>query len=157
MTASLAMAAETESPAQVTLSVTQFRDIRATTAGTRWTDARASLTAHPSVRMSGEPEYATFHVKGAVDIAISVTSASSAESYVPIAIVFQQKTPGDPTKADTDGRRNFSAATLNGSTLTVRNRCDLRGVRYEFFVVIQRVSDGAIGIIDPEIENEIPD
>jgi len=28
------------------------------------------------------------------------------------------------------------------------------GVVYEFFILIQRVSDGAIGIIDPEIENQ---
>jgi hypothetical protein len=36
----------------------------------------------------------------------------------------------------------------------VKNRCVARGGRYEFFVVIQRKSDGAIGIIDPDIENE---
>lgn len=99
MTASLALAADTESPAQVTLTVTKFRDLRTITAETRWTDAKASLAAQPSVTMSGGPEYAAFHVMRPVDIAIALASASPAESYVPITIMFQRKASGDSAKS----------------------------------------------------------
>lgn len=157
--ASFAIAAETgeNAAARITLTVTQFRQLNETTVGTRWTDATTSLAAHPSVTMSGQPELAILHVKRAVDLAITVVSGNAGESYRPVAIIFQQKPASDGTLADPDGRRNFSAAVVSDSTLTVRNRFDLRGVRYEFFVVIQRVSDGAIGIIDPEIENSSSD
>jgi hypothetical protein len=38
----------------------------------------------------------------------------------------------------------------------MRHNCNLRGAdgSYEFFVLVQRVSDGAIGVIDPGIETQ---
>jgi hypothetical protein len=43
---------------------------------------------------------------------------------------------------------------MHGGKLAVRNHCTLRGTRYEFFVLIRRSSDGTIGMIDPDVEND---
>ncbi len=96
----------------------------------------------------------TLRCRGAVDFEISVVSGDNAESYTPVGIYFKQKVAPGERETDANGEANFAPARMHGGKLAVRNHCTLRGTRYEFFVLIRRSSDGTIGMIDPDVEND---
>jgi hypothetical protein len=143
-------------PAEVTFTVLRFRPVVVANSDTQYTDAMMTLLAHPLVTVTGDSTNAVLHPHGAVDIEIRVQSIDPLESYTPVGIVFQQQVVGNGPKTDCDGRNNFAQAHLNGSSLIVHDNFVQKGpdYRYEFFLVIQRGSDGKIGIIDPGIVNE---
>lgn len=143
-------------PAQVTFTVIKFRLATVANKKTQYTDATVALAAHPLVAITGAATDATFHLRGAVDLEIRVESADAQETYTPLGIVFQQRAVSNSVRSDPLGRNNFSPAYLNGSSLLVHAHHVGIGpaYHYEFFVLIQRVSDGAIGIIDPGVVNE---
>ncbi|MBI5771557.1 MAG: hypothetical protein HZA93_27535 [Verrucomicrobia bacterium] len=137
-------------PAVVTLTVVQFRALDGLAGGTPYTDATTTLAAHPLVTAVGDEINPTLRCRGAVEFEIRVASADKAESYTPVGIYFRQQAGGD----DANGAANFAPAERHGATLRVKNRFATRGARWELFVVIRRNSDGAIGVIDPPIEND---
>jgi hypothetical protein len=96
-------------------------------------------------------------------------TSSDGESYAPIGIAFARADKTSPaavrcemssaSAADTP----FSGLNITNDVLTVVNSPLRKGnsnvstdthTTYKFSVVIQRKKDGAIGILDPEIENE---
>ena len=140
-------------PAEVTFSVVKFRPVTVANQGTQYTDATMTLAPHPLVSVTGSEADATLHPTAPVDFEIKIVSFDSKETYIPLGIVFEQKAPSTGAKTDPRGNINFAPACLNGSTLLVHDHFVRKGpeYNYEFFVVIQRGSDGAIGLIDPAI------
>lgn len=148
----LAQAAET---AQVTMTVTQFRPLTSL-AENRYVDATTSLSPHSTVRLVDREGMPTFICKEAVNLEITVASADPNEVYVPLAVTFQQQGDFTGEKRDRSGALNFERLTAPNGKLMFRNKALLRSPEghYEFFVLIQRLSDGALGIIDPAIIND---
>jgi hypothetical protein len=70
-----------------------------------------------------------------------------------LTIIFEQRTTGNEPKTDANGGRNFEQAPAKNGNIILKNKALLKG-NYEFFILIQRTSDGAIGVIDPGIEYE---
>ena len=143
-------------PAQVTFTVVNFRTVTEAQASTQFTDATMQLAEHPLVTLTGTPADGTLVLSGPVDLEIRIVSEDGKETYKPVGIVFEQKAKVAGERADRHGRRNFSAAVLKESSLVVRGHFLDRNpeASWEFSVIIQRGSDGAIGIIDPGIEND---
>ena len=144
--------------AQVTFTVKQFRSL-SSPADHGYIDAITALAPHPAVTLVDEGGLPTFHVKRAVNIEISVDSADGSESYTPLGVYFEQRTDGPGAAKDADGKINFAQWRSNNGTVVINNKFSHQGRdgRYEFFVIVQRASDGEIGIIDPSIENEYSD
>ena len=146
-------------PVSITLTVTSFQDTDSTAAGSRYCTVAMSLGPNPPDGVTLDPgDNNLLHVKGgAQDLVFTVAPpAGSTETYY--ALGFALKGPA----GDKHGRTSFDIKNgkPDDSTFRIRNNWSLHGpaasggVRYSFFVVIQRVSDKAIGIIDPEISNE---
>jgi hypothetical protein len=135
--------------AQVTFTVKQFRSLTSP-ADQGYIDAIIDLAPHPAVTLADEGGLPTFHVKRAVNIEISVDSADSSKSYTPLGVYFEQRTDGPNVTKDPDGKINFAQWRSNNGTVVMRSKSVETG-RYEFFVIVQRGSDHAIGVIDPEI------
>lgn len=143
------------SPAHVTLTVTKFRAIDSLQAP-GYIDATTALMPHGAVTLVDRDGMPTFVVKRAVDLEIKIASDNPSESYRPVAIYFRQKSEGVASLSDPSGSINFATSITSAGAVKLRHKfLGGRGVRYEFFIVVQRASDGAIGIIDPEIEAEI--
>lgn len=143
-------------PAQVTFTVVNFRTVTEAQPSTQFTDATMALAEHPLVALTGTPADGTLVLSGPVDLEIRIVSEDGKETYKPVGITFAQKAKIAGERADRHGRRNFSAAVLKESSLVVRGHFLDRNpeANWEFSVIIQRGSDGAIGIIDPGIEND---
>jgi hypothetical protein len=141
--------------AQVMLTVDRFRPMKSL-ANPEFVEATTALAAHEAVRLIDRDGMPTLRVKRAVDIEIGLASNDPAESYKPLAVYFRQKTSAATAQSDPEGRANFTQAVTPKGTLVMRHNCVLRGPNghYEFYVLIQRVSDGAIGLIDPDVETE---
>ena len=95
-----------------------------------------------------------------------------AQSYVgAVQLTFQLPDPNyvllgiavDPTGTPSGtsvGRQQFRTITVNrdptGSQLTVTDAClgDFNTIDFEYVILVQQVATGAIGIIDPGIDNE---
>lgn len=140
--------------AKVTLTVTQFRPLTSL-AENRYVDATSSLEPHATVRMEVRDGMPTFICKEAVDFEITVASSDSNETYVPLAVTFQQLGEFSGSKRDKSGAINFERLPAAASKLLFRNKMLLHRLEgsYEFFVLIQRASDGVLGLIDPTIVN----
>lgn len=157
LTLAPAFAQATET-AQVTLTVTKFNPINPT-GEIRLVDYTASMKPHSRVSMVDRAGMPTFICKSAIDFEVTIASTDG-ETYRPLAITFQQYTDGVPAdKKDVAGHANFErlAQATPANAISFRSKAARTGPagRYEFFVLIQRVSDGAIGLIDPYIENDI--
>lgn len=141
-------------PAQLTLTVTTFRS-SASLSERIFVDAATSLAPHPAVTLVDREGLPTLVVGQALDVEVSVDSADPSESYRPIGILFEQQADASGAKTDPAGAANFTQWPTNQGRIVIRNKYVHTGAhgQYEFFVVIQRVSDGAIGIIDPGMDN----
>ncbi len=137
----------------------KFRPVTISNDTTQYTDAITTLADHPLVSITGPSTDATLHPRGAVDIEIKIASTDPSESYIPLGIIFEQKQIGSSQRQDPHGKTNFGHVVLNGSSLTVHDSFARIGKEYdyEFSVVIQRGSDGKIGIIDPGMVHDNSD
>ena len=142
-------------PASITLTITSFQDTDSTAAGSRYCTADMALAPDPAGKVTQAGN--RLRVKGPTDLEFTIAApAGSPESYFALGIVFKSGS------ADKHGRNNFDIKNhkVNDAKISIRNNHSVSapassgGVVYEFFILIQRVSDGAIGIIDPEIENQ---
>ena len=86
-----------------------------------------------------------------------IFASNTGDQYAPIGITFQQKVAdtangADAVSIDQSGRRNFPARTVADTVLTLHaNATD--PVRFKYSILFERRSDGAIGVIDPEVIN----
>jgi hypothetical protein len=108
-----------------------------------------SSATHPNGRFH-------FNAPGALALTIKPRDGINA-TYVPLAVGFRRSTEC-PDDCDVLGR-GVLASTINDDVVTIRNKYHhphqiKKPVVYEFYILIQRSSDGAIGLIDPDIENK---
>jgi hypothetical protein len=135
--------------------VTDFRTLTSLV-NPQYVDTTTALTPHDDVTLSTPGGVPTLTVKQPVSLEIGLASSDTNESYRPLAVYFRQKTDAATVNLDPDGLINFTQSLTAIGTIVIHHSCKLRGHdgHYEFFVLIQRVSDSAIGLIDPEIETE---
>lgn len=141
--------------ARVTLTVTNFRVMKSLTSP-QYVDATTALAPHSAVSLLDRNGIPALRIKAAVNIEIAVASSDPAESYRALAVYFRQKPNASTVVLDPDGAINHSSSFSPSGTLVMHHNFVLGGNDgyYEFFVLIQRVSDGAIGLIDPEEETD---
>lgn len=141
--------------AQATLTVDQFRPMNSLVTPS-YTAETTALAPHADVTLVTPKGIPTFRVKRPVSVEISLASADPTESYRPLGLFFRQKTNPSTTVPDPDGLINFTQSVTSKGTVVFHHSCTLTGDNgnYEFFVLIQRVSDGVLGLIDPDIETE---
>ena len=84
-----------------------------------------------------------------------VFDPAGTKDYAPVGIAFKQTSGGTSDKA---GTRNFPTRNVADGVLTIRaDKIDLWAFKYS--IIFERRTDGAIGVIDPEVLNEpeLPD
>jgi hypothetical protein len=146
-------------PAEIKMTVTRFKDVLASaSSGTaRGTGYEMKLSAeHPSVSIKGDVIYVKSPGAG---LRFTMAAApGDRESYYPIGIAFVRAGKGNTSDEQRLGFLNFAQRDTRpeGRSLAITYRYldDPKDVRYKFSVVIQRGSDGRIGIIDPAIEHD---
>jgi len=153
------VAAQAEGPAEVTITVTKFKDVLATAASktSRDTDYVMSMSKeHPGVYLKGD---ILFVKPPGATIRFTITSLpGDKESYFPVGIAFVRE--GEKSTSDEQrlGILNFPQSEtrmeVRSLSITDSYKDAVPGIRYKFSVIVQRGSDGLIGIIDPGIEHE---
>ena len=141
--------------AKISLTVTQFADINTTANTPRWTKAAAPVItddAGGKVRISaGDANRIVARGPARIDLEFRILPAGQ---FSPAGIAYKQVAG----TGDKNGKSNFDLGSLTASTITIMNKMTNSGSgdsapRWEFFILIQD-QNGALGIIDPEIENE---
>lgn len=159
MTTSIAPTPANEpNPVDITIEVTKFQDVlaRGTSDGGRDTSYAMTMPQKdPRAHIQDENIYIK---RPGAPLRFSVTSADvSKERYFPVGIAFVRDgacSGGDEQRL---GLLNFlekNTRTEGRKLLITDSYNEQVKCRYKFSVVIQRGSDGAIGIIDPGIIHE---
>ena len=140
----------------MTIAVTKFKDVLADRAagGTEYVMELAKPDARAAIK--GDDIY----VKrpGALLRFTIASAGADKKQYFPVGVAFVRE--GDDNTSDEHrlGHLNFPQAhtRLDGRTVVVNDsyKAEARRVRHKFSVVIQRGSDGRIGVIDPGIIHE---
>lgn len=165
----------------VTLTVTRFQSLFEATGGrVPLSDFEMSGPEEGNGRLKigdyqkGSPPGArhTLRVqRPGVVVRFTVASATDGERYLPVGISFERADQTAPvavpwtTEKRAPAGSPFSGLTIEGPTIQVVDRpiggvpatsepTPPRRVSYKFSVFVQRQSDGALGLIDPTIENE---
>ncbi len=149
----------------VTIAVTKFKDVLASDAlrgasdgrGGRGTDYIMTLPKNdPLAEIRGNDIY--IKPPGAI-LRFTITSARRGKTrYFPVGITYVRE--GDRNTSDEQrlGLLNFpqSEIYMRRQTLMITDsyKDKTKCVRYKFSVIVQRGSDGKIGIIDPGIVHE---
>ncbi|HUR59604.1 MAG TPA: hypothetical protein VM029_17935 [Opitutaceae bacterium] len=146
--------------ALITLAVTTFREIATTKEARRYCAVKTKFSGHSMVKKTGEDGNPTFRFAGRANLRVLVTNgrAGSKERFIPVGIAFKQRRNDRSDLNDSSdpiGQGNFyrEEMDLKEGSITIRNRFEDPGT-YEFFVLIQKLSNGALGLIDPGIEND---
>jgi hypothetical protein len=151
-------ALHTNVPAEVVITVTEFRPVLSPELdGVRDTDYTMRLK-RPHRRVSLKDDTILVKSPGAV-IRLTITSpAKDKTKYYPAGITFVREDSDGLSEAERLGRPDLlqRRIVIDGQTLTFTDRFKKgkENIRYKFSVILQRGSDGAIGIIDPGIEND---
>ncbi len=157
-TSSLKSSARKSKPVEVVITVSNFNDVLAvdTSPNCRDTDYTMKLRRKdPRADIKGDDLYIK-HPGAPIRFTIA-SSAEDKEKYYAIGITFLregQRSTGDNQRL---GMLCFPQHDnrADGRALTILDtyKGDLKRVRYKFSMIIQRGSDGKIGIIDPGIEH----
>jgi hypothetical protein len=152
--------------ATLTLTVGKFVDVLASTAPAHRRNTECTVemtTGHPRVVMGadGQKKLPSIKVKGGkARLCFKLKSKNPEHRYFPLGIAFLRRGKINASDAISDvlGRDDFSfdSVRLSRRSLFITDSfkdCGPHG-SYKFSVIIQREHDGAIGIIDPGIENE---
>jgi hypothetical protein len=156
-----ATATKTRQPAEVLISVTKFRDVLGATAAAsrsgRQTDYRMRMkNEHPHVCVEGDRVCV---MRPGAPIRFTVDAADGEqEKYFPVGITFVRGDSGGEGDEQRLGLLNFLQKNTHakGRSLSIVDsyQDSAKGTRYKFSVIVQRGSDGKIGIIDPDIIHE---
>ena len=139
-------------PAQVVLDISDFHSIDES--GAPFTEAATVLVTHPAVTLAAHDGLPTLSVRQPLTLELTALSSDTGETYTPLAVVFEQQ----GAASDPVGARNFTVTPTAHGTLLIVDRCATTGADgcFEFFVVVRRDCDGALGIIDPGLINLAP-
>ena len=142
--------------AKIKITVSTFRDINTTTATPRWTsiaNPEVTDTANGKVTIDpATPMVISVNGRAAIDLEFTILPLGV---FVPAGVAFVQKAgAGDP-----QGKKNFDLGQLTATTITINDKFSPpqpagSKTRWKFFLLIQEVATGALGIVDPDIENE---
>ena len=141
--------------AEIKISVTQFKDVFA--GDSCGTDYRMKMISkNPRVFIDGDVIYVK---PPAVTIRFTIASSpGDKERYFPIGITFVRQSEHNTSDEQRLGLLNFpqrkTRVLEQFISITDSYRDKEKGSRYKFSVVIQRGSDGKIGIIDPGIAHD---
>jgi len=152
--------------ALVTFTVTDFKGILPddgnwsifNSSGNRLVKHSIALVKHDRVKLKGNKFVVGGH--GPVTFRFRIEDSKAETVFYPVGITFKlKKTGGDRDVMDPCARRYFSNNTMHifGSDMYFTyNYKDLEGqtANYQCYVVIQRDSDGSMGIIDPGIGHD---
>jgi hypothetical protein len=148
--------ARTEKPVDVRITVTKFREVLARDKSGRDRSTEYTMRLgrnHPLAEVNGENLF--IRPPGATLKFTIRSSASDKENYYPVGITFLRE--GEKSSSDRQrlGFLNFPRGEIRfdvrSLSTTDTYKDPSRNVRFKFSLVIQRGSDGKIGIIDPRI------
>jgi hypothetical protein len=145
-------------PVEVTIAVTKFKDVLADAqrdgCGTMYTMKLGRKDPRAEIR--GDDIYIQ---RPGAPIRFTIASArADRKRYYPVGIAFVREGGRNSGDEQRLGLLNFpqSQTRMARHTLLITDsyKDDAQYVRYKFSVIIQRGSDGKIGIIDPGIVHE---
>ncbi len=154
-TRNVTASATTAKPVEIRITVTRFREVLAPSKASPSTSYTMDLARKDRrAYIKGEDLY----IKG-VRAGIRFTvAAADKKNYYPIGIAFVRESTRNESDAERLGFLNFpqSEIRMKGRTLSILDtfKDRTKTIRFKFSVIIQRGSDGAIGIIDPGIIHE---
>lgn len=139
--------------AGIKVTVTKFVETNASTLlANSYSEAKLDLvsTADGNVVQDSGTLDITVYRRTVVDLAFAVESAIAGETYQPVGVSFFGQ-------AGNVGVENFPTRTVTADVfgrlhLTVRD-ANISGGSFKFKLVIQREGDGALGVIDPHVNN----
>lgn len=142
--------------AKIEITITKFRDIAATPDIPRWTEIDPPrLTDNAGGKVSIDPTTPmVVSVRGRASVNLEFTILPLGV-YAPAGIAFVQTAgTGDPL-----GKKNFDLGQLTESTITINDKFSPpqppgTKTRWKYYLLVQETASRALGIIDPEIENE---
>lgn len=154
-----AAAIKSQNPVEVIISVTEFRDVLTSTKprtrelSGRETDYCMALKKEdPRAYINGSCLYVK---RPGAPIEFSLVAGDGEkEKYFPVGITFVRHAEQNEDDEERLGLWNFRQDGTHAKRHTlsvVDSYSDKKSARYKFSVIIQRGSDGAIGIIDPDI------
>lgn len=143
--------------AKINITIKTFRDINTTMDKSRWTeidDPVVTDSANKKVEIVDplKPRIITVRGRASIDLEFTILPLGV---FVPAGVAFVQKGgAGDP-----QGKLNFDLGQLTATTITINDKFNPpqpvgSKTLWKFFLVIQEVATGALGIVDPDIENE---
>lgn len=145
-------------PAEVIITVKEFRPVLSPELREARDTSYTMRMKRPHRRVSLKDDTLFVNAPG---VTIRLTIASSAGDkikYYPAGITFVREESKCLSEVELLGRKNFQQRriVIDGQTLTFANRFK-KGkdkVLYKFSVIVQRGTDGAVGIIDPRIMDD---
>jgi|CZKI01.1.fsa_nt_gi hypothetical protein len=158
--------------AKVTLTVTKFNPVTDPHKGVPKTECIISL--EPNDRVKGDTPVNPTKLlvtpndlrkrcapADPVNFEFKIASQNSKETYYPVGVSFSLKNPGPAAPSEQKIRSNFATGAMSiiGLSLFFTDNyylgADPENV-YDFCVVVQCLSDGLIGVIDPCISHNPP-
>ncbi|MBM3856209.1 MAG: hypothetical protein FJ399_24125 [Verrucomicrobia bacterium] len=154
--------------AKITLNCTSFLDISTTNESPRWCVLGDSTQTPPVPKMTLTPDPSINNIVFVSGNTISTTgnaaiifefTISSPSALTPLGIAFQQTAVGTGGNApDEDGSLTFNPADLSSKSANKikvnNNRTKKNSAKWKFYILVQRTSDRALGIIDPDVQND---
>lgn len=146
----------TEKPVDVRITVTKFKDVLARDKSGQRRDTEYTMRLGRKHRLAAiKDDNLLIRPPGAMIRFTIGSSASDSEKYYPVGITFLREGEKNTSDRQRLGLLNFpqSETRFDGRALSITDTYKDASlyVRFKFSIVIQRGSDGKIGIIDPGI------
>jgi hypothetical protein len=109
----------------VSLTVTQFRSLTSLE-NNRYVDATISLAPHSTVKLEHREGMPAFICKEPANFEITLASANPNESFIPLAVTFQQQGSITGAKRDNSGAVNFERLATPAGKLLFRTNGSLK-------------------------------
>ena len=149
---------------QMNVVVTEFHEVGG---DNNWTKATITIELDNADGFVTQAADGSLTVSGATTMNFafwqptSIGGLTRDPGYTPVGIYFLEDA-SDPSRSDPEGITDFPSCTVSTQmvgTTSYRNMqvCaadTTKGLNWEFYIVLQRVSDGKLGIIDPKVRNQ---